>query len=319
MKILIAIPSNIGRSVLPAPFCTSLAENMLIVARTMGENLDLMINYFGGLRIDAVRIQMVLYAKQHHCDAIIMLDDDMIFPRDAVLSLICHWRDGAQVVSGVYNSKKYPYQAFIMPLDSKGWSGANWLREYKPNEIYHVKTIATGCILIDMDVFNKIDEPWFLLRMDKFGRITYTEDCYFGINCYTNGIPMIVDTAIQCQHLDTVAFPAFFQGPWNTYGVPEKIDEKIMYPRNPTHLPKKPIIMDDVYLPQDERFILVHPKEGYFMSDGIDECEHQHQLRLPINQGQNQLVKCKDCGLVIDITEKIKQLEQISDDSKSPK
>lgn len=316
-KILICIPSNIGRSVLPAPFSDSIAENVFNVAKQCPD-IDIKINYFGGLRIDAVRNQMVYYAKQLKMDAIIMLDDDMIFPPNALVRLIERWKEGFPIVSGVYGSKSYPYHVFIMPLESKGWSGANWLKEYEP-KVYPVKTVATGCILIDMNVFDKIDEPYFLLRMDKFGHITYTEDCYFGMNAHNHAIPMIVDASIQCQHLDMVAFPMFFNKPFVTYGEPmvakdKEQGQRVVYPMNPKS-GKEQWIIDDVHL--KEKIIIVHPKEGFFYSDGIDECEHQHQIQIAVNEGESPLYKCTDCGFILNPLTKITDLEKMTNDSPS--
>lgn len=158
LKFLIAIPSNTGRQALPAPFIVSFL-NALNALKDRPE-ISYEVRNFGGLRIDAVRLQMVEYARENHHDAIIMVDDDMILPPHALITLICHILDGKDVVAAIYNNKNYPFVPFLS-IDG------TWLQAYEKDKLYEVAQLGTGCCVIRTSVFDQLPAPAFLLRMDK--------------------------------------------------------------------------------------------------------------------------------------------------------
>lgn len=279
-KILIAIPSNTGRSSLPFPMVRGLIN--MIQHTTKDPQYEIDIRYFGGLRIDAVRNGMIQFAVDQKFDKILFLDDDMIFPDDMLTRLL---ELNQPIVSGLYGSKSYPFHYFVLPIESVGM---NWLTTVE-KKVYKVKTLATGCLLIDLLVFEKLQRPYFLLRMDKFGRITTTEDCYFSLMCFREGIDMYVDATIQCQHLRLVAFPQFFENPFIHYDEPKALG-----------------------YPTTRKVIQVHPQAGYMWSDGIDDCRHDIQRLMMTNEGEDPLYMCQDCGLVSKGM-KVEDMEKISD------
>ena len=280
MKLLIAIPSNTGRASLPFPLVRSLI-NMVTFVIKHDPTLDIDIRYFGGLRIDAVRNGMIQYAQDQKVDKILFLDDDMIFPEDMIVRLMAHNRP---IVSALYGSKSYPFHYFVMPIESPNHQ---WLTTIE-KDLYQVKTLATGRLLIDMAIFDKLTRPYFLLRMDQFGRITTTEDCFFGLSCFHFGLPMFVDTTLQCQHLRLVAFPKFLEHPQIHYDKPAGIG-------NPA-----------------DRVIQIHPQSGLLWSDGIDECAHTNQRPMIVNEGEDPHYKCLDCGLITKGL-KVEDMEKIAD------
>ena len=269
IKLLIAIPSNTGRFVLPVPFSISLAD----MCQNLPEGVKADIHYFGGLRIDAVRNQVAQYCITNEYDFLLFLDDDMAFPADTIQRLFAHDK---LIVSGLYGAKSMPFHYFVMPEDNKPADNNDWLREIEP-KLYEVKSLATGCLLINCEVFQTISRPFFLLRMDLYGRITQTEDCFFAQMCRLSEVKMYVDATIQCQHLKTVAFPQFWKNPQLHYE-----GETI----------EKNVINTEVY---PHRLMKISPKAGYCITDGIDVCAHTKQTKMV-----NGLFVCRDCGLVAD-------------------
>jgi len=273
INILLAITSNTGRETYLIPFAHSLINNTMAVP--VGYNIE--VHVFGGLSIDLVRTSAAQFAIKHKFDAVVFFDDDMILPPKALITLIKHWeKSQIPIVSGVYTSKSFPFHSFIYPLGAE-----NWLQEYDNTKRYEVKTIATGCVLIDTNVFRTLPKPWFLLRRDLNGYLTATEDCYFGNKCFQAGIKMYVDASIECQHLRLVAFPAYYDHPNYHY------DGEWRAKKAPSD-----------NLPESRGPIIIHPLEGSHINDGLDKCCHIHQYPVPVNEGEDALWRCLDCGLV---------------------
>ena len=271
-KILLAITCNTGRETYLIPFANSLITN----CRNLSQDYELDVHVFGGLSIDLVRTSAALFAVKHNYDALVFFDDDMILPPFALRNLVSHWEEGDKpMVSGTYTSKSMPFHSFIYPVN-----GDHWLQKYD-KRIYEVKTIATGCLLIDTKVFQSLPKPWFLLRRDRNGYLSATEDCYFGNLCYKAGIRMIVDAKIECQHLRLIPFPQFFDHP--NYHYDGEWREK-------KH--------SDENIPESKGPIIIHAVKGSHMQDGLDVCCHIHQYPLPVNKGEEALYQCLDCGLI---------------------
>lgn len=271
-RILVAITANTGRDMYPAGFANSLIK----MCRAVSLDYYIDIHTFGGLRIDVVRTEAVLYAQKNGFDAILFIDDDMIFPENTMIKLICHWESGMKVVTGLYGSKSPPFHVFIRPDLKKDWLHSCG------DGLYQTQAIATGCALIDLKVFDVITKPWFLLHFDKnFGRLITTEDCFFSIRCNDADIPMFVDASIVCQHLRMIPIPAFFDHP-NIHYDGEYRPKKI--PENPDYRKEGPLVM--------------HSMEGSYASDGVMDCRHDHQMPIQMNKGEKQLYRCMDCDLI---------------------
>lgn len=284
LKILIAIPSNTGRASLPFPMVRSLIM-MIQYTNKHNPEVDIDMRYFSGLRIDAVRNHMIEFARNEKFDKILFLDDDMIFSDESTISkLLAH---NKPIVSGLYGSKSYPFHYFVIPIEQEGM---NWLTEVE-QKTYQVKTLATGCLLIDLSIFDKLSRPYFLLRMDMFGRITTTEDCYFGLSCTKVGIEMYVDATLQCQHLRLVAFPQFWKNPFMHYDDPKDLGFKAT-----------------------DKIIQVHPQSGFLWSDGIDKCKHVDQVEMIVNEGEDPHYQCVNCGLISKGL-KVEDMERISNEN----
>ncbi len=64
------------------------------------------------------------------------------------------------------------------------------------NQIFTIDCCGMGCVLMNVDVFRKIDYPWFDLKEGKYG-----QDIYFYTKAKAAGIKVGVDTSVQCEHL----------------------------------------------------------------------------------------------------------------------
>lgn len=155
-----------------------------------------------GLPIDRARDELVKQAKIMNASHIFFLDSDVILPNDGLIKL---WNWRLPIVCGVYGSKHNTVgvwvelsksgdtrYAAIMPEElSKGrlWSHPNMV-------------VGAGCLLIDMQVFNRLKEPWFYWTQGREPS-GLSEDFYFFEKCREIGIPIHVDTEVKCSHIET--------------------------------------------------------------------------------------------------------------------
>ena len=154
-------------------------------------------------------------ALEVRADYVMMVDNDVTPPHDALECLISH---GVDVVSGYYMHRasdnastnracvcrlKKPDGTlyFHYPMESE--YTAEELREKRSRGEYLVQIHGggMGCILIKTSVFDALPYPWFKWVDWGEGRGMLSEDLYFCGSLKNEGIPIYVDTRVSCGHL----------------------------------------------------------------------------------------------------------------------
>jgi len=144
--------------------------------------------------IHDARNLLVKEAKRIEAHYILFLDDDMILPTDLFVRLFNHQ---APIVSALAFKRRPPYEPCIYHWEfnkNNGMLGVRPAYELVKKGLKKVDATGFGAILINMEVFDKIKEPWFELR-------DYGEDIDFCLKCYDAGIPIYCDTDLIVQHI----------------------------------------------------------------------------------------------------------------------
>ena len=153
--------------------------------------------------------KLVEYAYDHQCTHILFMDVDMEFPRNVVQKLLSH---GLPIVSGLYHTKSYPFSpvaGWNITLDDgtigrANGRGLSWKYDYYPlpeDQLVEVDWTGIGCLLVDMDVFNKIPFPCFRDDWDdEKGERARGHDLYFCDTAKEHGYKVYVDTSVSCGH-----------------------------------------------------------------------------------------------------------------------
>lgn len=147
----------------------------------------------GGIIHDS-RNFIVKEAKRIGAHYVLFVDDDMILPTDLFLRLFSHQ---VPVVSALAFKRRPPYEPCIYDwkVDPKtGRLGVVSATYLVKKGLMKVGATGFGAVLIRMDVFDKIREPWFELK--EFG-----EDLDFCLKCHDAGIPIYCDTDLIVQHI----------------------------------------------------------------------------------------------------------------------
>lgn len=149
-------------------------------------------------------------------DRLMMVDNDVTPPKDALVNLMSHDVD---VVSGFYlhrNSDNTPSDRTCVCrlFDERGKAYFNYPAEseYTRQEfsamrengetLVRIHGGGMGCVLVNVGVFNAVKYPWFdwVNYRDK-GRNMLSEDLYFCEELRKRGIDRHVDTRVACGHL----------------------------------------------------------------------------------------------------------------------
>jgi hypothetical protein len=107
------------------------------------------------------------HAKEFGAHFIFFLDSDMVFPPTALLRLVLHGKD---VVGPTYTKRVAPFNVLGTKLAEQP-AGLS-------DDLVEMKRIPTGCLLINMRVFDKLAKPYFRFGTDADGQII-SEDYMF--------------------------------------------------------------------------------------------------------------------------------------------
>lgn len=143
--------------------------------------------------IHEMRNYIVIRALELGCTKLLFIDADHAFNSDLAFRLLDH---NVPIVGGLC-FKKQP------PFDPTMFSGEHHnLRTIYDWEdgLVEVTATGTGCLLIDMEVFEEIDYPWFEWTRLPSGK-EVGEDVGFCYKANKAGYKIYVDTTVEAEHI----------------------------------------------------------------------------------------------------------------------
>ena len=196
MKILIAVPTY--ETIYPDTF-----KSIYDLERP--DNSELLFESIRGYDCAAARNHIVKKCIELHCDYVLMVDNDVILPKDTLINLLSH---DQEVVTGYYAHRQnntYTGKSCLCKLGEFNYTqqySADELRELREQGEYCIQIHGggAGCILIKSTVFQKFEFPWFKWVQYNDGG-TLSEDLYFCEQCKNNNIPIYADTRVSCGHI----------------------------------------------------------------------------------------------------------------------
>lgn len=207
MRILIAVPTF--ENIYPDTFKS-------IYGLDGGEH-ELMFDFARGYDCATARNNIARKALENDADYVLMIDNDVIVPSDAIINFLDNPKD---VCLGYYahrnNANVYEGRSCICMLTSmdgeKTYFNYPLESEYTAQDIELLKSrgetkIAIhgggmGCAFIKTEVFKRIDYPWFdWVNYNDKNRGMLSEDLYFCENCRNHGIEIWSDIRVGCGHM----------------------------------------------------------------------------------------------------------------------
>lgn len=178
-----------------------------------GEN-ELSFEFVRGYDCATARNRIVQMALDKGVDYVLMVDNDVVLPKD-ILSVLLD--DAKDVCLGYYAHRdtdniyrgrvnvcklydKHGALQFNFPLESE--YTAEEMQSLKEQGEYKIQIHGggMGCALIKTSVFKKLVYPWYDWVNYKNRRML-SEDLYFCVQCKKHNIPIYTDTRASCGHL----------------------------------------------------------------------------------------------------------------------
>jgi GT2 family glycosyltransferase len=207
MRILIEVPTYDGR-------ISQATSESLWRMDLCGHDVDYKPR--SGYGCAMARNRIAADALNAHYDYVLMVDNDIALPRDALRNLLEHDVD---FVMGYYLNRYSRGESRFTTVYKPAW---NWqmyemgeLREKREGgeHLIRVKGGGLGCALIRTSVFERVEFPWFEWvdqareKMDvadayesRDAFVSGGEDITFCIRCENAGIAIHADTRVACGH-----------------------------------------------------------------------------------------------------------------------
>ena len=165
------------------------------------------------------RIEAVKQARKEGAKYIWMIDDDTVPAVDAGRKLLyaLEQRPDVHVIGGVYTTRSSPPEPLVYREQG---AGPDW--DWKVGEVFERWGVGTGCMMIRLDVFDHLPEPWFKTVQESDQR--WTDDLYFCDLVAQAGFKALVHGGVLCHHYDFER-GAIYQLPRNSYPYVNRVGE----------------------------------------------------------------------------------------------
>lgn len=204
MRILVAVPTF--ENIYPDTYKS-------IYALDKGEH-EVTFDFVRGYDCATARNRIAQNALDGGFDYVLMVDNDVVLPQDALLNLL---DDAKDVCLGYYAHRdadnRYNGRTSVCKLqraDGSAYFNYPLESEYTAEEMAALRRDGKhkirihgggmGCALIRADVFRRCDYPWYdWVNYESRGMLS--EDLFFCERCKAKNITVWTDTRVGCGHL----------------------------------------------------------------------------------------------------------------------
>lgn len=196
MKILIAVPTY--ENISPDTFKS-------IYGLNKGEH-ECYFDFIRGYDCATARNRIAQLALDMNVDYVLMVDNDVVLPSDALLNLLENKPDvclGYYMHRNAHNTQSNKSVMFRMgEFNFSIQIPMSELKDLANRKEYRVEVHGggLGCALISAETLRKIESPWFKWVIYPNGDVL-SEDLYFCTQCAKSQIKIYTDTRVGCGHL----------------------------------------------------------------------------------------------------------------------
>lgn len=188
----------------------------------------------GRMHVHVARDEMAKAALVSNCKYLFMIDDDMISADDLFEKLYASQKE---IIAPLAFTRNFPYKPVMYSCVS-GWDTVSQ-REYFTNfsvmnypkdKLVECDAVGFGAVLINVDCFRKMPQPWFM-NPNKTG-----EDISFCYEAKKYGFSTWMDTRLKLGHVShpLIVTEEYALAQWKVhgmevekrYGTPDKVNPK---------------------------------------------------------------------------------------------
>ena len=196
MKIFIAVPTfeNIYPDVYKAIYGLDKCGHFVVF------------DFVRGYDCATARNNIAMQAQRENADYVLMVDNDVVLPSDALKNLLDDVRD---VTLGYYAHRPadnlYNGRTCVCKLGEFNYTDqftAEELRGLEKQGKYKIRIHGggAGCAFIKTDIFSRLSFPYYDW-VNYPDRGILSEDLFFCEQCMERGIPIYTDTRVGCGHI----------------------------------------------------------------------------------------------------------------------
>lgn len=137
------------------------------------------------------RTWLTAQAGKAGCTHIFFVDDDMVYEKDTLEKLLSHDKD----IVGARYANRRGEGVVIEYLDGE-----------RNDDFFECAALGGGCVLVKMDVFRKVQQPWFWYKIADNGMVTMSHDWYFCEKAREYGYKVWCDATIRPGHIGLKEF-----------------------------------------------------------------------------------------------------------------
>jgi hypothetical protein len=148
------------------------------------------------------RNNLVKKAKEVNSDYILWLDSDMTYLATTALRLLEHNKD---IVACNYSKRTKPLKT-VAYTNLNDWD--SWVPMEPQDELVKVEGVGMGCMLMKLDIFEKLQKPYFEFRYKEDTQDYFGEDFILLGKLREQGYDIYIDTVLSMdiKHLGIYAF-----------------------------------------------------------------------------------------------------------------
>lgn len=168
-RVLVGVPCH---DMVQQGFAFDLAT-MLAGTVAARKDIDIRLCHWPATVVHASRRNLVKRALATDCTHILFLDSDMRFPRNTLVRLLAH---GAPIVGANYSTRAEP--SYPVSFRNEDSDKERVYTEPDSTGLEAVNGTGFGVMLIDMEVFRELPQPWFSFEWKTPSHMV-GEDLYF--------------------------------------------------------------------------------------------------------------------------------------------
>lgn len=137
---------------------------------------------------------LVARAIKSKATHILFIDDDMIVPEDTAVRLLAHKQE---IVGITYHPRQMNSEAMLKKINAEKMMPV----DYNEPPLVECEGVGGGVLFINLDVFKKIERPWFDWKIYDTGMVKMGEDFYFCEKAREAGYQVWADTTLKVGHI----------------------------------------------------------------------------------------------------------------------